>query len=266
MHHKKLNSKGFTLIELLIVIGIIGFLAAAVLVAVDPVKRIQDSRDARRYSETNAMLNAILTKQVDDRALYSGMTTAPVITQAGANVQVIVSDDTGVVCNAAATRPGCNKALDTAGANKNCVANLSSIGTGPGTATSSAAVVTGSGTSFDTQVVAGDTLTSASTGVCTVLTVTNATSITCTATPGTAFSGTYTITHAAAAVFPTYIASIPLDPAGGTPCLAAGSCTTLGNLAIGTTNSGYYIARTAGNRIEIGACKAEQATAISVKR
>src|SRR5512142_2321274 len=105
MHARNANRpKGFTLIELLIVIGIIGFLAAAVLVAVDPVKRIQDSRDARRYSEVNAILNAILTKQVDDRALYNGHATAPVVTQAGANVQVIVSDNTGVDCTAQATR------------------------------------------------------------------------------------------------------------------------------------------------------------------
>ena len=40
-------------------------------VAVDPVKRIQDSRDARRFAEANAILNAILNKQVDDRALFT---------------------------------------------------------------------------------------------------------------------------------------------------------------------------------------------------
>src|ERR1051325_4185992 len=118
--------KGFTLIELLIVIGIIGFLAAAVLVAVDPVKRIQDSRDARRFSEANALLNAILNKQVDDRTTYNGMATAPIITSAG-NSQVIVTNDTGIECDTALTEnyPGCNQALDTttAGPQKNCVAN-----------------------------------------------------------------------------------------------------------------------------------------------
>src|SRR5688572_17838306 len=106
MHTRQ--EKGFTLIELLIVIGIIGFLAAAVLVAVDPVKRIQDSRDAKRYSEANAILNAVLTKQVDDRKLHNGCCDtggAPIITQAGTNVQVIVTDDKNIVCNAAATRP-----------------------------------------------------------------------------------------------------------------------------------------------------------------
>ncbi|MFA6604130.1 MAG: prepilin-type N-terminal cleavage/methylation domain-containing protein, partial [Patescibacteria group bacterium] len=52
------SAKGFTLIELLIIIGIIGFLASAILVAVDPVKRIQDARNAKRWSEVNGILNA----------------------------------------------------------------------------------------------------------------------------------------------------------------------------------------------------------------
>src|SRR5512142_1186383 len=116
MHARNANRpKGFTLIELLIVIGMIGFLSAAVLVPDDPVKRIQASRDSRRSSEVNAILNAILTKQVDDRALYEATRTgapsgdAPVITQSGTNVQVIVTSASGVVCNSQTTRPGCNK-------------------------------------------------------------------------------------------------------------------------------------------------------------
>jgi prepilin-type N-terminal cleavage/methylation domain-containing protein len=70
--HQHKSRRGFTLIELLIVIAIIGFLAAAVLVAVDPVKRIQDSRNAQRWSEVNGVLNAILKWQVDNRALFQG--------------------------------------------------------------------------------------------------------------------------------------------------------------------------------------------------
>jgi prepilin-type N-terminal cleavage/methylation domain-containing protein len=57
--------KGFTLIELLIVIAIIGILAAIVLVAVDPAKRLAQSRDARRAAEVNSILNAILNYTVD---------------------------------------------------------------------------------------------------------------------------------------------------------------------------------------------------------
>ena len=63
----KQGGKGFTLIELLIVIGIIGILAAIILVAVDPAKRLKQSRNARRFAETNALLNAILNYTVDNR-------------------------------------------------------------------------------------------------------------------------------------------------------------------------------------------------------
>lgn len=61
------NKKGFTLIELLIVIGVLGILAGIILVAVDPAKRLQQSRDARRSSEVNALLNAILNYTVDNK-------------------------------------------------------------------------------------------------------------------------------------------------------------------------------------------------------
>jgi prepilin-type N-terminal cleavage/methylation domain-containing protein len=189
------NNKGFTLIELLIVIGIIGLLAGAVLVAVDPVKRIQDARNAKRWSEVNGILNAILTKQVDDKAYYNGESSAPVITQAGTNVQVIVTSDTGIVCNAAATRPGCNKPMDIAAANKNCVANLSALA-------------------------------------------------------------------------PGFIAELPIEPRGaGTGfCITGSTCTTVGDLNFGPTNTGYYVAKNSAGRIEIGACAAEQGATISVKR
>ena len=265
------HQRGFTLIELLIVIGIIGFLAAAVLVAVDPVKRIQDSRDSRRYSESNALLNAILNKQVDDRALYNGVGGANngrIADQGtGTNVQVIVSSDVGIVCNDQTARPGCNKPMDTTTANKNCVANLSGTFVATGTATSTLAAVAGTGTAFTAQIAAGDTV---SDGVnsCTVLSVSSSSAFTCTAnpTPGAFSAATLTVTRSSAALFPAYIASIPLDPANGTPCGSGSGCTTIGDLAIGSTNSGYYIQRSTGNRIEIGACKTEQAAAISVKR
>jgi prepilin-type N-terminal cleavage/methylation domain-containing protein len=95
-----MNRKGFTLIELLIVIAIIGILAAAILVAVDPVRRIQASRDARRSSETNALLNAVLNKQVDDRALDNGGTgTGPGIVVEDTNQ--MINDGTAVTCNVA---------------------------------------------------------------------------------------------------------------------------------------------------------------------
>ena len=54
------NKKAFTLIELLIVIAILGILAAAILVAINPSKRIKQARDAQRKSDINVITNALI--------------------------------------------------------------------------------------------------------------------------------------------------------------------------------------------------------------
>jgi len=59
------TSKGFTLIELLVVIAIIAILAVVALVAVNPARQLSQSRDARRWAEVNALLNAFSQYQVD---------------------------------------------------------------------------------------------------------------------------------------------------------------------------------------------------------
>lgn len=53
------KAKGFTLIELLIVIAIMGILAAAVLVAINPLKRQQQARDASRKSDLGQIASAL---------------------------------------------------------------------------------------------------------------------------------------------------------------------------------------------------------------
>lgn len=52
--------KGFTLIELLIVIAIMGILAAAILVAINPGKRMAQARDAQRKTDISAIANALI--------------------------------------------------------------------------------------------------------------------------------------------------------------------------------------------------------------
>jgi len=59
MNHAYVSRKGFTLIELLVVIGIIAILAAIVAVAVNPSRQYGQARDAQRWSDINAILNAI---------------------------------------------------------------------------------------------------------------------------------------------------------------------------------------------------------------
>ncbi len=87
---KKLQ-KGFTLIEMLVVILIISTLAVTVFVALNPVKRLQDARDAKRWSDADSILTAIHEYVVDNAgALPAGITTTE---------QQLGTDATG--CNAA---------------------------------------------------------------------------------------------------------------------------------------------------------------------
>ncbi len=64
------NLYGFTLIELLVVIAVIAILAAVVFVALNPLARFQDARNAQRWSDVNAIISAIKLYQVDNDGAY----------------------------------------------------------------------------------------------------------------------------------------------------------------------------------------------------
>jgi prepilin-type N-terminal cleavage/methylation domain-containing protein len=78
------KQKGFTLIELLIVIVIIAALAVVVFVALNPVKRLADARDARRIANAETIMTAIHEYIADNKGtLPTGLSTSMPETQLG---------------------------------------------------------------------------------------------------------------------------------------------------------------------------------------
>lgn len=71
------KNSGFTLIELLIVIVIVGILAVGAFVALDPATRFAEARNATRWNDVTAVLEAIKIYEVDNAgaSAYSGVTT-----------------------------------------------------------------------------------------------------------------------------------------------------------------------------------------------
>lgn len=112
--------KGFTLIELLVVIGIIAILAGIVIVAVNPGRQLAQARNAQRWNDVNALLNAIHQYAVDNNGnMPAG------IDSAGASVQILGTDTT---TNCATSTPTCPGSTDPVynGAASGCFVDLTS--------------------------------------------------------------------------------------------------------------------------------------------
>jgi len=80
MQKQKINFKigrvGFTLIEILLVIGIIAMLASIVIVAVNPARQFAQARNTQRWSNVNAILNAVHQYAVDNQGSLPSTITA----------------------------------------------------------------------------------------------------------------------------------------------------------------------------------------------
>ncbi len=69
------RQKGFTLIELLVVIGIIGILAAVVLVAVNPGRQFGLARDSQRNSDLYSITLAVYQYAVENNGQMPAVLT-----------------------------------------------------------------------------------------------------------------------------------------------------------------------------------------------
>ena len=84
---KLISKKGFTLIELLVVIGIIAILAAIAIIAINPARQFAQARNAQRWNDVNALLNAVHQQAVDNNGqIYADIdSTRQMIGTSGAN-------------------------------------------------------------------------------------------------------------------------------------------------------------------------------------
>lgn len=71
---KKQLSKGFTLIELLVVIAVVGILAAAVMVGIDPVDKMNAANDSKVQNDISAIATAVITHSTGNNGAYSANT------------------------------------------------------------------------------------------------------------------------------------------------------------------------------------------------
>ena len=88
------DQKGLTLIELLVVVTILGILAAAIFVALNPLRLFEDSRDVVRMQDVETILTAINLYQI-----YEGGNPSNVENMTSDVVYMITDVGVGSGCN-----------------------------------------------------------------------------------------------------------------------------------------------------------------------
>ncbi|HSW80193.1 MAG TPA: type II secretion system protein [Candidatus Saccharimonadales bacterium] len=222
------GQKGFTLIELLVVIGILAILLAITLIAINPNKHFQDTRNTQRSSNVSEILNAIYEYE----SANNGNEPASISNVTG----------TSMPLGKAPVQVATNTTFSTP--------NLTYVVPSGNTVTSGFVQVTGCSVAADNGTFA------VGSGTLTTVVVNN---------PAGVASATgctlKTKIDVCSDLAPTYIADMPTDPTTGTVTGGATPC------AGGTTayDTGYTITATNG-RFTIDAPSAEDGATISVTR
>ena len=95
VHTKKKQHRGFTLIELLIVIGILGVLAAAILVALNPLEQFARGRDSGRITTVNQLGHSIQGYHASQNSVYPVQSAAWMTTlQTAAELKALPTNPT----------------------------------------------------------------------------------------------------------------------------------------------------------------------------
>ncbi len=193
LHLKRMNANqgGFTLIELLVVIGILAILLAITLIAINPNKHFQDTRNAKRSSDVAAILDSIYEYESSNNGSQPPSLAA--VTASPAPIG-------GIELSPASTTFS--------------TPNLTFTGL------SGNAITSGSVTVEDCTNAANNGTFPVTTGNATSITVTNAAGV---ATDATCkITGSTTMINICADVVPTYLAALPMDPSEtGTACTAS---------------------------------------------
>ncbi len=74
--HQSLN-RGFTLIEILLVVAAIAILAGIVILAINPLKQLAETRNAQRKADVNTISNAVYQYAIDTGTIPTTITASP---------------------------------------------------------------------------------------------------------------------------------------------------------------------------------------------